>query len=130
VISFFVPGKPKAKERPRFANGRVYTPKSTVAQEASFAWHAVKAYRGPLLEGPLEVTVTVYRTPLASLSKAKKSALIGKPCTMTPDLDNAVKLLDGLNRVIWRDDAQIVRLTASKVYSDKPGVAVEIREVA
>lgn len=129
MISFFVPGKPKAKERARKGKNGFYTPKSTVKAEQSIAWHAVKAYHGPLLEGPLDVTVTVHRTPLAKLSKAKKDALYGKPCTMTPDLDNSVKLLDGLNNLIWRDDSQIVRLTASKVYARHPGIHVEIREV-
>ena len=39
--------------------------------------------------------------------------------TSKPDADNYAKLiLDALNGVLWRDDAQVVRLFAEKVYCD------------
>ena len=50
--------------------------------------------------------------------------------TGKPDLDNCIKLLmDGLNKLAWLDDAQVVRLTASKRYAVAPQTVVEIAEV-
>jgi Holliday junction resolvase RusA-like endonuclease len=53
------------------------------------------------------------------------------PVTKKPDLDNVLKAIkDGCNRVIWADDCQCTQLIASKVFSDRPRVEVEVREVA
>jgi Holliday junction resolvase RusA-like endonuclease len=87
------------------------------------------------LDGPGAVTVTVVaRMPIpASFSVRRRSlALQGRILpTGRPDVDNVAKLvLDALNGVFWRDDAQIVDLAATKVYGQAPGlqIAVEQRE--
>jgi Holliday junction resolvase RusA-like endonuclease len=47
-----------------------------------------------------------------------------------PDTDNYVKLiLDSMNGLFWRDDAQVVEITASKHYSGNPRIEVKLREV-
>ena len=46
-----------------------------------------------------------------------------------PDLDNYIKVLDGLNGIVWRDDSQIVRLNSVKAYSERPRLVVSV-EVA
>lgn len=41
--------------------------------------------------------------------------------TTKPDVDNYVKgVKDGLNKVIWQDDSQVVNLTVRKFYSMHP----------
>jgi Holliday junction resolvase RusA-like endonuclease len=132
MISFFVPGNPKGKGRPRFGNGRTYTDKATAEAEASVAWHASIAHRGVYFEGPLHVIIEARFGVPPSWSDKKRQAAFEKPhvCTGRIDCDNIAKLVcDGLNRVIWQDDRQIVRLEISKVYAKHPGVHVEIREV-
>jgi Holliday junction resolvase RusA-like endonuclease len=47
-----------------------------------------------------------------------------KPTTK-PDTDNIAKIcLDALNGIAYHDDAQIVELQVSKLYSDEPRVVV------
>jgi len=56
------------------------------------------------------------------LSKPK----VGRPGSkmtlpsIPPDLDNLIKaLFDGLNKVAWKDDGQVVQIHAQKVYNDE-----------
>lgn len=46
-----------------------------------------------------------------------------------PDCDNYIKsLLDGMNGVVWKDDALITDIFAHKRYSDKPRIEITIME--
>lgn len=50
--------------------------------------------------------------------------------TVAPDLDNLAKaILDGCNGVVFEDDRQVVRLSLTKRYADRPGVAVSFEEL-
>ena len=50
-----------------------------------------------------------------SLPKSAPKSLVSQPDLMKPDLDNIAKsVLDALNRVAFKDDKQITRLTAEK----------------
>ena len=47
--------------------------------------------------------------------------------TKKPDIDNITKcILDGLNGVAYRDDTQVVEVSAKKIYAEKAEVKVEI----
>jgi predicted dinucleotide-binding enzyme len=47
--------------------------------------------------------------------------------TGRPDVDNVAKLvLDALNGLYWRDDAQIVEMAASKAYGLTPGLQITV----
>ena len=47
-----------------------------------------------------------------------------------PDIDNIQKaVLDGCNKVVWKDDALICKIEVEKAYSDKPRVEVHVREL-
>lgn len=49
---------------------------------------------------------------------------------MKPDTDNYIKsTLDGLNGLLWEDDAHIVKLVAEKYYSDYPRIEIEVRDL-
>lgn len=102
LLRFTVPGEPVAKGRPRFAKGRAYTPRKTRLAEDRLraeAWVAFRSqgYRLEPQEGPLAVIAHFY------CGGDRK-----------PDLDNLVKLLDAFNGMLWRDDRQIVQLSASR----------------
>jgi Holliday junction resolvase RusA-like endonuclease len=46
------------------------------------------------------------------------------------DLTNLPKgIFDSLNGVVWKDDRQIKKCFMQVVYSDKPGVFIEIEEI-
>ena len=156
-IEFFVPGTPVGKGRPRAARrgaGLVmFTPGKTADYEALVAATAGNAMRAEnsirwgemygfglasamrahqLLDGPLEAMLEMRFQVPASWSKARRArALAGVEWhTSKPDADNVAKaVLDACNGVVFRDDSQIVMLTATKEFSETPGVRVVIREV-
>lgn len=107
-IAFEVPGKPCGKGRPRFGNGRTFTPGATISAENWIKTCAVEA-GVPLMEGALEVEVIAVRAIPKSWSKKRRAAALrGAYDTRRPDGDNIAKLVgDALNGIAWADDAQI-----------------------
>ena len=137
-IEFFVPETPVGKRRPRAARRGtgvvMFTPEKTAGYEAlvaAAASNAMRAEAGPLFTGPLEAVLEM-RIPIpASWSKAHKAAALAgtELPTSKPDIDNVAKaILDACNGVVFRDDAQVVMLIATKAFSEEPGVRVVIRE--
>ena len=65
-----------------------------------------------------------------SWSKAKRqAALDGDIYPARPDVDNIAKtVLDGMNEVVYVDDAQVTYLKVSKKYSEEGSVTVWISE--
>lgn len=106
-----VDGEPFAKERPRFGKGRIYTPSKTKAAEQSVGWAAKLAMKGnPPMVGPVRVSVTAFSTAPAS-----------------KDLDNIVKLaLDGMNKIVWGDDRQVIEIHATKYEHDEPKLIINV----
>lgn len=139
-LAFTIPGDPRGKGRPRAtvfkgkdgvpARARLYPDSKTVSYEnlVKIAAHAALAGRDPLDEA-LRIRVSVRMVPAASHSAKKRAAMLSGEImpTKLPDIDNVVKaVLDGCNKVAFRDDALIVSLIASKSYSATPGVDVVI----
>jgi len=134
-ISFFVDCIPVAQPRQRHTiiNDRVhnYTPKGHPVQtfKSLVCFAAKRAYHGPLLEGPLRVSL------LFLLPRPKRLIWKTKPMprrwgTCKVDKDNLEKAFnDSLNGVIWVDDSQICDGCVQKKYaagSESPGVIVYI----
>jgi Holliday junction resolvase RusA-like endonuclease len=47
-----------------------------------------------------------------------------------PDIDNLIKsVCDGLNGVAYKDDSQIVKLTSSKIFANRDGIDIYIKEL-
>ena len=128
-----VKGEPVAKGRPRFGNGRTYTPKKTVDAENNIKLLALKVGFEKLY-GPLRMTITFeMRIPKSWPAQSKKEALEGiiRP-TKTPDIDNFFKLVaDALqgDNMVYQDDNQIVEIMAVKRYSADPKTIILIEEV-
>lgn len=123
-IKFSIPGQLIGKGRPKFTTAggfpRAYTPAKTASAEAmvrSFGAEAMGAQ--PLFEGPLSLTVTIYKQHPASWSKRRKLSsffVSGKP-----DCSNICKMLeDGLNGITWHDDSQIAIIHFARYYSAGP----------
>ena len=114
-----IPGRPQAKGRPRFVHGHAYTPERTRNAEEVAQGLMRQACSVPL-DGPLELILSFsFRRPNA-WSKARRQAIddgYEEPYPGTPDLENLPKLIqDAGNRILYHDDAQIVKLEARKVY--------------
>ena len=128
-----VEGEVVPKGRARITrSGIAYTPKKTRDYENKLAFFAAEVMKdSPLLEGPLWVCVRVSVSIPESWSKKKRAlALAGeiKPIGR-PDLDNYIKILDALNGIVWKDDSQIVEISAFKYYGEKPRLFVDIDSV-
>lgn len=124
-------GEPKGKQRPRHANGIVYTPKETKDYEKlvhdTWIWEEKETYHGSV-----GVHIRAYFGVPKSYSKSVKMAMVDgtrKPLKK-PDIDNIVKIvLDGLNGAAYDDDKQVVALSCIKAYSTEPRVEIEVREI-
>lgn len=130
TVTLIIPGKPFAKQRPRFSrkSGRAFTPKETVSFEATVAAIAVQQFPEPLL-GPVVLTIRAIFEPPQSWSQKKKDAHLYTPHTQRPDLDNIEKaILDGLNRVAFADDGQVYELNTRKTWGEQARTIVRIEE--
>src|SRR5262245_43270123 len=112
VFRLHYPGLPIAKQRPRLGKGgHIYTPAKTKAFETALAWAAkVEMRNAPMLEGHLCLSL------IATL-----------PSIARVDVDNLAKAaLDGLQGVVFRNDAQIVRASIEKRQGESPGLDIEV----
>lgn len=132
-ITITLVGEPRGKGRPRFGNGRTYTDVKTRRYEDVLRL-AAQSQMGcrPPLDGPVIVDVEARMPVPASWSRKKQvAALAGEIApTSKPDIDNIIKSLDALNKVVFRDDKQIVRATVRKIYHEQPALIIRISEVA
>jgi Holliday junction resolvase RusA-like endonuclease len=123
-IELVLPGRAQGKGRPRFntKTGRAYSDKQTRSQEELLRQVWLEVGRPTLGEVPLAVDVEVIlarpRDHFRKDGSLSASGLRKQAPTGRPDLDNVVKLLDGLNTLAFRDDAQIVYIEARKRWAD------------
>lgn len=134
-IEFTAPVVAVPKARPRFTrSGRTYTPAKTQAFEKQIALMARRAMADAgasrVESGAVTVLAYFYYTPPQSWSKKRKLELIKKvvvPKTTKPDIDNLKKaVLDGMNGVVFADDALVSRISAEKAYSYAFGDSIKI----
>lgn len=130
AVRIVLEGEPRGKGRPRFTRqGHAYTDEATRNYETALKLRGREAMRGrKALAGPLAVTVLAVFSVPASWSKKKRAAALtgAERPTGACDLDNVAKMLDALNKIVFVDDAQIVRLIADKVYGDRPRLVVDV----
>lgn len=126
---------PKGKERARFSpvNNRHYTPKATEDFEERLGYAARAIMRStPPLECALRVTITqVFPIPQSWPLKRRFLAERGaEHPTAKPDFDNIGKIVgDALNKIVWRDDAQITDGRVVKRFcapSEKPRLIIHV----
>jgi Holliday junction resolvase RusA-like endonuclease len=124
MITFRIDIEPRGKGRPRFGRGHSFTDAKTRAYETAIGWAARTAMGGkPAIEGPIHLHVTAFM-PMPKKIPAERR---GWPMT-TPDADNLLKAVsDACNKIVWKDDAQIVEATILKQYSSSPAVVVVAR---
>ena len=99
---------PKVKSRPRVTKWGTYTDAKTVAAEKNLA----DQYNGPLFEGPIAVELDFHNDRIVMRVTETTDYTQRK---LRGDVDNFMKLVgDGLNKIAWADDKQIVSLAGRK----------------
>lgn len=136
MITFTIPGQPVPKGRPKFARRGAhvvaYTPEKTVSYEnlVKMAATAAMAGRDPSA-APIYLTLELFlQIPASWSTKRRALAVAGEILpTKKPDADNVLKgIKDGCNGILWRDDAQVVRIGIAKLYAETPHARVSVSE--
>ena len=138
VLVFDIPGQPIGQGRPKFStiNGhvRAYDPEKSRNYKAYvrlLATQAMKDRGFTMIEGPCVLSINAYfEVPKSKSKKFREAALNGLEYpTKKPDIDNIIKAIqDALNGLAYKDDALIVRLGVTKLYSEIPRVEVSLIE--
>ena len=133
-VEFTVPGTPVAKGRPRFSRQgpfvRTYTPDKTYRYEQLVQLSFIQSEQ-PKLSGAVKVRILAYFPIPKSASKKKQKMMAEGEIrhTTKPDGENVSKaILDGLNKIAYDDDSNIVELHIEKWYSDDPRAEIYIEE--
>lgn len=135
-IELLIPAIPIAQPRPRAVNvqGRsmlVSNPAKhpVTAFKATCQLIARNEYQGPPLDGPISLTI-VFILPRPKVKIWKKQPMPRERHNKRPDLDNLVKsVVDALSGLLWRDDAQIYHVDASKFVAsgeEQPHVGISV----
>ena len=134
MIELIIKGKPVAKGRPRFYNGKAVTPEKTRKAEKEIQRQAILQVKEKSAKMFIDTTLTMsieFRIlpPKYWSRKKREQAINGSWGVVTrPDLDNYVKLVkDALEGVIYEDDRYVVALKCCKVYADFDETLIQIQ---
>lgn len=135
TISFTVPGVPLGKQRPRhnrYTNA-TYTPEKTKLREEEIAVEYKRHVGGCRFptDSYLELSIVALMPIPKRSSKAMREKMIMHNVlpTTKPDCDNILKLVaDALNGVAYDDDKQIVKMTVTKLYSERPATVIIVKD--
>ena len=140
MIDFYVMGTPVAMPRPRVVRTpsgktRTYNSSKSTTYKQMIKIHAKnamnKAHKS-MSEQPLKMELTFLFKPPKSYSKKKLLAVTKGELRYTklPDADNLAKtVMDGLNKVLYKDDSQIVELVVKKEYGLEDGLKIKVEEL-
>lgn len=135
VMHITIPGAPCGKARHRTTRAGIqYTPKETVNYQALVKQTFQAAYPDWIpTNAAVEMTFTAIMEIPKSVSEKKRLGMMtgairpGK----APDWDNIGKVIcDPLNKILYRDDRQVVNGHVKKYYGEKPRVEVDIEVLA
>jgi Holliday junction resolvase RusA-like endonuclease len=130
-MTYRVFGIPLAQGRPRAAliagKVRVYDPKAS--RDWKRTVHAQVLDQLPKGSQPTRQPISVFFTFYLIRPKSLPKKVIWP--AKRPDLENYIKgTMDALQGLLFSDDAQVVRLEATKVFDPRPGVSIRVEELA
>lgn len=131
---FIVYGDPRGKGRPRaYKKGnfiKMYTDDKTMSYEAKVAHEFIASNEPKYFNNePLIVTIGIYQQIPKNTSKKQKLLMLEdkKKPIKKPDIDNVIKaVLDGLNKVAYGDDTQVIGIFCNKFFDETPKVTINI----
>lgn len=135
TCDFEVEGKPTGKGRPRFKRMgnfvQTYTPEATKEYEKLVGMRFQNS-GGAITDKPVRVEIVAFFAPPKSTKKRDRIEMLANRILpeKKPDVDNVAKIiLDALNKIAYKDDAQVVELSVKKLYSEVAKVFVHIEEI-
>lgn len=126
LLHISLPIKPIPLKRHRTRFGRTYDPQSAV--KIKFANLVKKQIpHGYDPSGPKTLTVEFAFEMPKSWSTKKKLRYLYMPHEGKIDCDNLIKFVgDALNGVLWEDDCHIHTISATKIWSDKNSIDIQV----
>ena len=134
IYELEVDGKIIGKERPRvnMYTGNVYTPGNTKEYERYLqCLFVIKYPKYVPIETKAKVTIIAYFEIPKSTSKKNTELMLSGEIVPTkkPDIDNIAKvILDGLNKLAFKDDNLVSKIEVEKRYAEKPKVYIKVEE--
>jgi Holliday junction resolvase RusA-like endonuclease len=122
TIKFTIPGEPLALQRARHGKGNTYDTKANKAAKQKIRLIGNTAMRGcsKPYEGAIKLTILFIHAWPKSYSQKRKNQSNGFYKITKSDIDNQIKLvMDALNGIAWKDDAQVSVIHAEKVHMDR-----------
>lgn len=87
---------------------------------------------GVITEKPVRIKIVAFFAPPKSTKRRDRIEMLANRILpeKKPDVDNVAKIiLDALNKIAYKDDAQVVELSVKKLYSEVAKVFVHIEEI-
>jgi len=135
TCDFEIEGKPVGKGRPRFKRMgnfvQTYTPTATADYEKLVRLRFQNA-GGVITDKPVKVEVVALFAPPKSTRKRDRIEMLANRIlpVKKPDCDNIAKIvLDALNKIAYKDDAQVAELSVKKRYAAAAKVFVHIEKI-
>lgn len=131
ALHVFVPGKPAAQGSKRHVGGGrlIEQSKAVAPWRTSVSWHVAQAHTGAPLDGALRVVLDFVMPRPSSTPKTRTPAAVKRP-----DLDKLTRaMFDAMSGIVWRDDSQVVDVTARKRIAsvdEQPGARVRVAREA
>lgn len=123
---------PKARPRINTKTKVAYTPKTTKEYEARIKKEYIEQNGvNELFKGLLELNVKFFFKIPKSYSRRRINEIKDKYCGNHKDIDNCIKsVMDGLLKVAYEDDKQVVKIKASKLWTiGNERTEFEIKEI-
>ena len=135
MCDFEIEGKPVGKGRPRFKRMgnfvQTYTPEKTADYEKLVRLRFQNA-GGVITEKPVRIKIVAFFAPPKSTKRRDRIEMLANRILpeKKPDCDNIAKIvLDALNKIAYKDDAQVAELSVKKRYAAAAKVFVHIEEI-
>lgn len=126
MTRIWVPIEPMGAPRPRVTRYGTYNdPKYTKYKQII---SLISRPQCKVSEKPISMQIEFFFTIPKSWTKKKKESALWH--TSKPDSDNLIKgVKDALNGIAYLDDAQVCSISATKKYSDRAGIMIEIEDI-
>lgn len=114
-----IPGRPVAWQRVGVCGRRFFDRQAK--ERLAYQLQLKQACRNGPTTAPIALMCVFSFQMPKSWSKAKRTAMLGKPHESRPDLDNLVKFVsDAANGILWADDCQLSRFASvEKVWGNE-----------